>query len=165
MSELNFEISGLPKEFSRFESKFIPEPNSGCWLWIGSISYLGYGLILYRGRTRSAHRVSYFLYKGPINSNLEVQHSCDMRCCVNPDHLSLGDHAKNMRDSSIRKRYKNVKIGMENLASKLTDSDVLAIRETPLLKRGDQERLAEKFGVDDAIIRRIKDFKLWKHVK
>jgi hypothetical protein len=26
------------KDLARFESKYIPEPNSGCWLWIGPLT-------------------------------------------------------------------------------------------------------------------------------
>lgn len=29
-------MRGTPLE--RFEAKYIPEPNSGCWLWLGSAS-------------------------------------------------------------------------------------------------------------------------------
>jgi hypothetical protein len=31
------------------EAKSIPEPNSGCWLWMGQINTRGYGKIYHRG--------------------------------------------------------------------------------------------------------------------
>ena len=53
----------------RFQDKYIPEPNSGCWLWIGSVGDDGYGNIGEGGRgspNLKAHRVSYGIHKGPI---------------------------------------------------------------------------------------------------
>jgi hypothetical protein len=29
----------------RFVDKYIPEPNSGCWIWVGDINDSGYGII------------------------------------------------------------------------------------------------------------------------
>lgn len=148
----------------RFESKYIPEPNSGCWLWIGSVTRLGYGMMHLGRKNRSAHRISYYFYKGPIELGMQVQHTCDVRCCVNPDHLILGTQLENMHASSIRKRYPD-RMGSKNARAKLTEQDATEIRHAPLVKRGDQARLARKYGVDDSIIRRIKDFKVWKNVK
>ncbi len=56
----------------------IPEPNSGCWLWLGSV------------------------VNGP--DGLDVLHACDMPCCINPDHLSPGTHSENMADMSRKGR-------------------------------------------------------------
>lgn len=58
------------KDFTRFESKFVRVPFSGCWLWTGSLVRGGYGLfqLTHRPNKRceSAHRVSYRLYRGEI---------------------------------------------------------------------------------------------------
>lgn len=74
----------------RFNEKYMPEPNSGCWIWLGYIRPDGYGEIQ-RGRrgegTALAHRISYELFKGEIPAHLETGHLCRVRCCVNPDHL------------------------------------------------------------------------------
>ena len=71
----------------RFEDKYIPEPNSGCWLWIGSGHSAGYGSIFYNGKSDYAHRVSYILQYGEIPDGLQIDHLCRVRSCVNPDHL------------------------------------------------------------------------------
>src|SRR6185312_10945036 len=74
----------------RFETKFIPEPNTGCWLWTGTLHRGGYGK-MGRGRATDgvdyAHRISWELFRGPIPIGLTIDHLCRVRCCVNPDHL------------------------------------------------------------------------------
>lgn len=75
--------------FEWMELHFIPEPNSGCWLWIGGINTKGYGQITVNNKSRRAHRVMFELHNGKIPKGMEVCHSCDIKCCVNPDHLSL----------------------------------------------------------------------------
>jgi len=74
----------------RLEGKFVPEPNSGCWLWTAALDRGGYGVIGRGGRTGGgarAHRVLYALHRGPIPVGLDLDHLCRTRCCVNPWHL------------------------------------------------------------------------------
>jgi hypothetical protein len=75
--------------------KFIfTEPNSGCWLWGGTLSSYGYGIFLIKSSTsksgfmaRAAHRICYEFYKGKVPEGLDLDHKCRVRCCVNPEHL------------------------------------------------------------------------------
>ncbi len=76
----------------RFESKYIPEPNSGCWLWTGYLDHDGYGqftayAIGRRAVQIRAHRWSYEHFRAPIPEGLQIDHCCRVRCCVNPSHL------------------------------------------------------------------------------
>lgn len=90
-----------------FEDKFIPEPNSGCWLWLGPVfkNRGGYGCFSHETEVmKRAHRVSWKLYIGDISEETHVLHSCDNVVCVNPDHLFLGDQALNMADKSFKGR-------------------------------------------------------------
>ena len=82
----------------------MPEPNTGCWLWSGSISYRGYGLVTQDEKTRLAHRASYELHKGPIADGLFVCHKCDVPSCINPDHLFVGSQTDNMADARRKGR-------------------------------------------------------------
>ena len=94
----------------RFEAKFIPEPNSGCWLWIGCVNNRGgYGRFLVGDRWTLAHRFSYQTYNGPLLEGLVLDHLCRMRCCVNPDHLEQVTNAVNIQrgGSNIRPACKN----------------------------------------------------------
>ena len=76
-----------------------PEPNTGCWLWLGCVDKEGYGKIAMPGQAsaRMAHRISYELHVGPIPEGLELDHKCRMRCCVNFQHLEPVTHLENMR--------------------------------------------------------------------
>ena len=68
-------------------TRYIPEPNTGCWLWALSTSWGGYGSVKWGGRTRQAHRVAYEELRGPIPEGLTIDHLCRVRSCVNPAHM------------------------------------------------------------------------------
>lgn len=86
----------------RIEEGSIPEPNSGCWLWLGGTNAKGYAHFKYDNVQRRANRFSWEAHKGPIPDGLHVLHSCDNRLCVNPDHLFLGTNQDNV-DDKIKK--------------------------------------------------------------
>lgn len=82
-----------------------PDPNTGCWNWQGSRRGFGYGALSLNGRTKSAHRVSYEVFTGPIPGGQVVRHKCDNPPCVNPGHLVLGSQADNTADMVERGRH------------------------------------------------------------
>ena len=81
----------------RFDSKYLAEPNSGCWLWEGFCDKDGYGRFWTGTTTRFAHRFSYERNFGQVQAGLDLDHLCGVRCCVNPGHLQPVDHAENVR--------------------------------------------------------------------
>ena len=86
-----------PELRERFDLRWSPEPNSGCWVWMGAIDRGGYGRFDVKRQSREAHRVSYVLYVGPIPEGFEIDHLCRCRWCVNPAHLEAVPPAVNNR--------------------------------------------------------------------
>lgn len=68
--------------------KFGDTPDD-CWLWDGSLLN-GYGQFYVGGGTGKqcgAHRAAYELFVGPIPDGYHIDHLCQTRDCVHPDHL------------------------------------------------------------------------------
>ena len=86
------------------EHRSIPEPNSGCRLWLAFLNATGYGQIRYKKRAYQAHRLAWIAKHGPIPEGLQVLHKCDVRSCINPDHLWLGTQADNIHDMIAKGR-------------------------------------------------------------
>lgn len=85
----------------RFSAKYIPVTESGCWLWTASLRHgTGYGQMHYlrNFKPELAHRISWMLHRGPIPPEMYVLHQCDVRCCVNPEHLYIGTPQDNIDD-------------------------------------------------------------------
>lgn len=84
------------------------EKTEGCWLWTGTRSSYGYGVIgcvkERGGRTLRTHRVSWELHFGPIPDGLYVCHRCDNPPCANPAHLFLGTNSDNSNDKVVKGR-------------------------------------------------------------
>jgi hypothetical protein len=81
----------------RFDANVHVEPNTGCWLWGGSLNTGGYGAICVNGAKMVAHRFAYERWRGPVPPGLELDHLCRQRCCVNPEHLEPVTHRENVR--------------------------------------------------------------------
>ena len=130
------EMSAIGKwGFSNLKENFLsriePEPNSGCWLWMGYRSPKGYGRFSPHDQfSIRAHVMAWLFYRGP--SVGWVLHRCDNPPCVNPDHLFLGDHGTNMRDCAAKGRHYNQRPGAQagerNTSARLTTSIVVDIR-------------------------------------
>lgn len=91
----------------QLESKILPEPNSGCWLWMASFRVRGYGSIRYKRKMYLAHRLIYELKCGAVPDGLVLDHKCRIRCCVNPDHLEPVTSGENSRRGDVGKHLRD----------------------------------------------------------
>ena len=150
--------------FERFIEKIEKSSDpEGCWNWKASLRG-GYGQFKVAGKMVLSHRFSFELFKGEIPAGLCVCHTCDNPACVNPNHLFLGTHAENMADKVKKNRQSRLK-GTEHPQSKLSEEQVLQIRELYATGNFSQRQLAKQFGVVQAQIYRIINRKKWTHLK
>lgn len=151
----------------RLDHYSIPEPNSGCWLWCGSVTRGGYGhlnVALPGSRARRAHpahRLSWIAHQGPIPTGLWILHKCDVRSCINPDHLFVGTHAENMADMVAKGRHRRGDYrGEKHGSTTLSERQVLEIRADRRTYRG----IGKAYGISPATVCRIKCGDTWTHV-
>jgi hypothetical protein len=150
----------------RFDEKYLPVPESGCWLWTSDVGKNGYGLLLTQTNPRKkkyAHRLSYEFFNGEIPENMFVLHKCDVRSCVNPSHLFIGtakdnhaDMVSKGRDCPPPKMY-----GEAHGKTTITEDQVRSIRSD---SRPHKE-IANDYGLHRKTISRIKLRQTWGHVK
>lgn len=91
----------------RFDEKWMPEPNTGCWLWLAQTSQSGYGQMNVGGESKRAHRVAWELYCGPIPPGMVIDHICRQTLCVNPDHLRVVTPRVNALENSASRAALN----------------------------------------------------------
>lgn len=141
------------------ERNSMPEPNSGCVLWLGWVGHKGHGLTTWKKKTMHAHRWAWVGRHGPIPDGLHVCHRCDVPSCVNPDHLFLGTHADNMADM-VRKGRAALRPGELHRSAKLTGE---IIRDLRTSKEGTR-KAARRLDVSPKAIRNIRQRKTWVHI-
>jgi len=134
-------------EKTRF-AKFVKVNEDGCHLFMSTIRKDGYAHFYFRGRQAQAHIVAYELFVEPVPAGALVCHTCDVRNCVNPDHLYIGDHFTNAQDRVERHRH----VGRR----KLTDMQVRVIRRLLADSVLSQREIAEPFSVKQVAVSRIK---------
>ena len=133
-------------------------PESGCWIWMSTIEDSGYGRVCSGKKPFYAHRASYEQKYGKIPNGMMALHHCDIKSCVNPDHIFIGTQKDNMLDKVLKNRQAK---GINHGNAKLTEDQVREIKsssETSI-------KLAAKFNYSASMIREIKNGNLWKHLE
>ena len=135
---------------------------SECFFWLGPRDHAGYGVSCFK-KKQKAHRFAYKIFKGPIIKN--VLHTCDVRSCVNPDHLYEGDQKQNMRDCNERGRMVRGRCeGDMNGSAKLTAELVLEMRSLRELSGLSYLKIGKKFGCSPMTAMRAIKKESWRSV-
>jgi hypothetical protein len=153
-------IERNPGEEKRFWSKVykFAEDKGGCWIWTASDTQGYGGFHLDNGKRVVATHYSWELYAGrPVPKSLFICHRCDVRACVNPQHLFLGTQLENIQDMVMKGRGSK---GETHPCAKLTETDIHFIRSSKL----SCSILGKQFDVAGPTISRIRNGKTWKHV-
>lgn len=170
-----------PQARQRFEDNYVPEPNSGCWLWLAGVTKKkGYATMKIGTRRIIASRAAWALFRGPLQDSetgpgeICVLHKCDVPSCVNPAHLFLGTHQDNAFDREHKGRgfrfghgehpaAKRPPKGTSNPRALITDADVRTIRAEALAGAKHKD-LAARYGLRPSYVGSIIYGRTWSHV-
>jgi len=133
-----------------------------CLNWQGYRNPAGYGQITVNMKGWLLHRYVFTQFSGPIPDGLIVMHKCDNPACCNPDHLLLGTHGHNVRDKEAKGRGNQ---GSQNGQAKLTNEQVLEIRQAYTGARGELASLGRKYGVHRSCIFKIVNNQHWSKLR
>ena len=150
----------------RFWKHVNKKSDGECWEWEAGKDRQGYGRIGAKYKTYFAHRISWFIHSGEIPKGISVCHTCDNRACVNPSHLFLGTQKDNMTDMTDKGRRcppPHV-VGEKQGNHKLTEKQVIEIREKHMPYKYSMYKLAEEYGVARGTIYRVIHYLTWAHV-
>jgi hypothetical protein len=147
----------------RLEFYSMPEPNSGCRLWLAGGDGVGYGTVWTPDGVKGAHVAAWEEANGiKAPKGMCVCHKCDVRPCIEAAHLFLGTKADNNADMARKGRAKGGGAkGESNRHSKLTEAAVRCIRAD----QRNPKIIAPEYDVHWSVIYQVKQRRRWSHVQ
>lgn len=155
----------------------VVKSESGCWLFTGTKNGAGYGTIGLGTKEQGkgfVHRVSYEIHHGPIPAGMVVCHKCDVKLCVNPDHLFVGTHNDNSQDAKSKGRIasgerwaaanRDICKGERHGRSKLKECEVLEIIRLHQELGLNRAQLGRQFGISRRMVSNIIAGRNWNHL-
>lgn len=101
--EMLYLISDDREKIIRRFMSYVSHTPFGCWEWRGARNAKGYGAFKFNRTTLPAHRAAHILWKSRVPNGLQVDHVCNNRSCVNPEHLQLVTQYQNKILGKIRR--------------------------------------------------------------
>ena len=141
-------------DLARFWSKV--NKSCGCWLWTSYSHVRGYGHFCIDGVTLRANRISYTLANSDPGE-LNVNHTCDNPCCVNPDHLWIGTQQEGMDDKVAKSRQDKGETHANHILTEKQAKKILESNES-------YTALGKKYGVHLRTISDLKQGRTWRHL-
>lgn len=151
---------------ARFFAK-TAKADTGCVIWTGCVQRNGYGAVKIDHQKIDAHVASWRIANGgqPVPVGKLVMHSCDCRCCVNPDHLSIGTVSENMLHAHSDGRGEDFKLKGEQCGSaKLTEDQVRQIRAMYVPLKFGYRKIARALKLNEPCVAAVCYGHSWKHV-
>jgi hypothetical protein len=157
----------------RFYEKVVPV-KTGCHIWRSRLNEQDkHGTLNVNGVAIPAYRIALEVKLGrPIAKGKQANHTCDVRACVNPDHLYEGTQKDNVADAIKRNRFvpppkpttpPPIHKGEDNNKAVMTEELVRQLREDK--KSGaSYVTLAKKYGISVSTVAQIVTGKTWKGV-
>ena len=84
----------------RLLNKVLFDENTSCWIWKGAKNWFQYGVIHNQNKLFYSHRISYEIFNGKIPNGFVIDHLCNNRSCINPEHLEAVRQDENVRRSN-----------------------------------------------------------------
>lgn len=116
-----------------------------CWVWNWSVKPSGYG----RYKNTQAHRYYYEKYVGLVPDEHQIDHLCQNRVCVNPEHLEAVSPYVNTDRSR---------------ASKIKDSDAEDILRLYATGQHSQKEIGEMYGCNGRTVSNLVSGVTKKHL-
>lgn len=160
---------------ARFYDKVIPV-ETGCHIWRSRLNERDKpGHLRIKGKSYLAYRISLELKLGrPIAPGMQGNHTCDVRACVNPEHLYEGSQLENVADAMNRGRWvappppdpnnpPPISYGESNPSAVMTAESVGLLRNDRL-DGLTYSALAKKYNISASTVAQIVTGKTWKGV-
>jgi hypothetical protein len=136
----------------------------GCHLWRGYVAPNGYARGRIDGLSVPVHRAAWVAENGPMTFGLDACHKCDVRNCINPEHIFPGSRRENMQDCALKKRLgfhtspENMPRGERHGAAKLTLEQAMEVWASC----DEAGTISKRFGIDGSVVCKIKKGSLWQ---
>lgn len=151
------QVSELARGFLT-KGEIQPGMDSECWEFTGRGYRGAYPSINLKGQNPVyAHRYIFSSIKGEIPPGKQVNHCCNNKRCIRPDHLYCGTQAENMQDMIRSGRSAR---GSRHHRAKITGEQALEIAQR--VRDGERSvEIARTMGLEVYIIKNVKFGKSW----